>query len=73
MLIKNCAVLTFFCDGFVLFQKVGLNTINIPRARNVLKPRQYSMFLSMQTHVLESSLLTQRKEQQMDSLLEELF
>jgi hypothetical protein len=31
------------------------------------------MFLSMQTHVLESSLLTQRKGWKMDFLLEKLF
>jgi hypothetical protein len=52
---------------------VGSNTNNISQAKNIFKPCQCNAFMSMQTRVLESSLLTQRKGQQMDSFLEELF
>jgi hypothetical protein len=48
-----------FCDGFVFFQHVGLNTSNIPQVKYVLKPDEYSTFLNMQTHILQSSLPTQ--------------
>ncbi len=62
----------FFNYGSILFQKVASNRSNIFQLKDVFKPHQHSIFLNMQTHVLKSSLLTQRKGWQMDFLLEEL-
>ncbi len=55
---KLCSIHFFFCDGFDLFLKVGLNKSNILQLRDVFKPCQCNTFLNMQTHVLKASLLT---------------
>jgi hypothetical protein len=67
-----CNTTCFFNDGSVFFRKVASNRSNIIQLKDILKPHQRNTILSMQTHVLKSSLLTQRKGWQIDFLLEEL-
>ncbi len=73
MLIKNCEVRTFFCDGSVFFPRGGVEYKQYSFGKKCCEALSMQHISNMQTQVLESTFLTHGKWRQTDYLSRELL